>query len=87
MAENVYRKNPNRFKQAFVALAANQTEGTIITGWDGEFNLLISSYSNEVNYQIREPAVLDEDGNEVTPATSWQTYETFTVSRKSAHNC
>ena len=77
MAENVYRQNPTRFKQAHVALDTDKTEGEPIRNWDGEFNMLIPIYSSDVHYQIREPAVLDDDGNEVTAATAWQTYATF----------
>ena len=77
MAENVHRQNPTLFPKAHVALDKTQTNGDPIVGWDGDFNMLIPIYSSDVNYQIREPAVLDEDGNVVTPATAWQTYATF----------
>lgn len=77
MAENVYRQNPTRFKKAHVALAADQTEGEPIIGWDGVYNMLLSIYSSDVNFQIRETAELDEEGTVITTATDWQTYATF----------
>lgn len=83
MARNVDRPNPTRFRKAFVALDITQTEGAVLSGWDGEFNMLIPIYSSDVNFQIREPAqeaVRDEEGSLVTaavPATAWITYATF----------
>ena len=77
MAENVYRQNPTRFKQAHVALHIDETEGEPIIGWDGAYNMLLSIYSSDVNFEIRESAVLDDEGKESKAATAWQTYATF----------
>ena len=77
MSENVFRQNPTIFKKAHVALAADQSEGDPIIGWDGKYNMLIPIYSSDVEFQIRESAEYDDEGNEVTPATAWVTYATF----------
>ena len=78
MAENIHRQNPTRLKQPIVALDIGETEGEPIIGWDGVFNMLIPIYSSDMNTdQIREAAILDDEGNVVKEATAWQTYATF----------
>ena len=77
MAENIHRQNPPRLKQPIVALDIGNTEGEPIIGWDGVFNMLIPIYSSDIEYQIREAAILDDEGNVVKEATAWQTYATF----------
>ena len=77
MAENVHRQNPTRLKQAIVALDIGDTEGKPISGWDGVFNMLLSIYSSDVEFQIRESPVFDDEGKEIKAATAWQTYATF----------
>lgn len=76
-ADNKYRKL-HSFQKAEIFLAADQTVGTLIKGYDGEFDYFLSTYSEDVVLQKRVPAVLDAEGTEITPATEWRSIMTIT---------
>ena len=82
MARNIDRNQPY-FHEYLTILGSTATDGTILSKLDGEFQLFLHTYSDDVDFQQRTRAIeakTDKEGTEIVAAiaaSSWVTIKTF----------
>ena len=82
MARNIDRNN-QYFHVYLTILGSTDTDGDTLSNLDGEFQLFLHTYSNDVDFEQRTrpiEAKTDADGTEIVAAvaaSSWVTIKTF----------